>query len=109
MKKKKLNKQNFNKIISNIISIIILCLTLQYKIKNIRRTNIILNSIVGLKIDFFFVWCGKLFPRQIEQVRGQGYNFLPSKAGKLPRSDADCEGIELISSFVIQNHKTRQI
>ena len=68
MKKKKLNKQNFNKIINNITLIIILCLTLHYKIKNISSTNIIVNSIVGLKIDFFFVWCAKPLSLQIEQV-----------------------------------------
>ena len=34
--------------------------------------------------------------------------LLPSQAAKLHGSDADCEGIERASCFVIQDHQTRQ-
>ena len=44
-------------------------------------------------------------PWQTEQVLGRGSILLPPLAAKLPGSDADSEGIESTSCFVIQDHQ----
>ena len=55
--------------------------------------------------------CGVEVPvsPHFEQLRRRGFVLLPPEVAKLLESDADCEGIEPTSYFVIKSHQTKRV